>query len=1061
MKLAIDLQGAQLAGADDVRTLALAIAAAADTHEVQLLLNAALPGLADLRTAALRVAPNARVQVLDYIAPPADALSWQARANERVRDFVLATIAPDAIIATGLDAPPNSATVRTSSAWYDRTFALLAAASTHAAPGAAAHLLARTQSTATGQVIAAAATPTDSTSTSTAGPSPALETAPASAPAAHTLADRWQLPSNAVTTLSSDDAQAAGTALEAIAAWHATHPQAAAPRARRKLALVSPLPPERTGIADYMAQCLPALMEWFDIDLILKQSKVDLPEECKDLPQRDVDWFDAHAHEYDQVLYQFGNSPFHSHMFGLLQRHPGVVVLHDFFLSSVLAYEQMTQAMPHVWTDALFHSHGYAAVRAALQPGGTEAATAAYPCNLDVLQGATAVIVHSEHARSMASEWYGPGADRNWHMVPLPRSTPPALDRAAARAALGISADAFVICTFGFVDRRKQSHRLLDAFLASPLAQDPRCELVFVGSNHADTFGNRMVETIRNAGLGQRIRIAGWTDEPVYQQYLQAADVGVQLRSQSRGETSAAVLDCMNYGLPTIVNASGSMAALPNDAVVKLAEEFETSDLSDALTALYRDAERRATLSQNALAVIAREHRPEHAARTYAQVLDETLAVQDQTLPALLRDLAAIVPQDDDSVRAAGALLATTGAPLPRPRQLLVDVTNIVRHDLGTGIERVVRMQLLELLAQRATGLRVEAVYLSSTGGRWHNRYAPQYCCRILGMEQVVGVDAPVDLLPGDILYAPDYEPAATVEAARAGVYANLRARGVQTAFLIHDLLPVLRPEFFPPGADARHATWLDTIHANADRLVCISDAVRQEAQAWFKDRPNSGDNAPAYAVVHHGADLGQAPAPTVAGQADAELLARMGKAPCFLMVGTIEPRKGHLQALDAFEQLWREGVNAHLVIVGREGWRGLPDDERRTIPRIMSRLREHHELDKRLFWLDGVSDAVLEQVYRQSTCLLAPSEGEGFGLPLIEAAHHGLPVLARGIPVFREVGGTAAAYFEGDTGADLAHAIRTWLDDFHAARHPKPEAMGSITWRENAQRLLAALTGH
>jgi glycosyltransferase involved in cell wall biosynthesis len=166
------------------------------------------------------------------------------------------------------------------------------------------------------------------------------------------------------------------------------------------------------------------------------------------------------------------------------------------------------------------------------------------------------------------------------------------------------------------------------------------------------------------------------------------------------------------------------------------------------------------------------------------------------------------------------------------------------------------------------------------------------------------------------------------------------------------------------------------------------------------------------------------------------------------------------LQALDAFEVLWREGVDARLVIVGAEGWTPLPQAARRTIPRIVERLRGHAELGKRLEWRQGIGDAELLALYQSSSCLLVPSEGEGFGLPLIEAARYGLPVLARDLPVFREVAGAHAAYFSGMQGTDLARALRAWLDQRSAGTEPDSAGMPWITWRDNAGQLLAVLDG-
>ncbi len=839
-------------------------------------------------------------------------------------------------------------------------------------------------------------------------------------------------------------------ALKALEAHAARARPAAPPRRRRRLALVTPLPPERTGIADYAAQCLGALAAWFDIELVSAQREVELPPEARALPLRDLAWFEQHADGFDQILYQFGNSPFHSHMFGLLERFPGVVVLHDFYLSSVLAYEQMTGAMPRAFTDALYQSHGYAALRAALGPDGAEQAKLDYPCNLAVLQGASALIVHSAHALDMARRWYGPQAGANWHVVPLPRSRPAAQDRAAARAALGIGADTLLVCSFGFIDPSKQSERLLEAWKASALARDPACELVFVGANHGGAFGKTMHDAV---GAAARVRIAGWTDQEVYHQYLQAADIGVQLRSVSRGETSAAVLDCMNYGLATIVNANGSMAELPGEAVIKLADRFALEDLVAALEGLRADPRARAGLGARAAAAIDAGHRPEHSAARYAEVLDAVWQAAPASMHALTGALGRSIPRDEQALQQIAQCLSFAPQRAPQPRQLLVDVTNIVRNDLGTGIERVVRTQLIELLRAGAGALRVEPVYLSNQGGRCHFRYAQRYACALLGLEPVTHADQAIDINPGDIYYAPDYAPGATQEAAAAGIYAQWRARGVTLHFLIHDLLPVLQPHFFPPGADAGHAAWLACIAAHADQLVCISGAVAAEAQAWLAAHGHGDGNCPRYAVLHHGADIALAIGAEAPAQA-APVLAQLRARPSFLMVGTIEPRKGHLEALDAFDALWRAGREVNLVIVGNEGWKPLADAERRTIPAIVRRLERHPELDRRLFWLKGIDDAYLQQVYQASACLLAASEGEGFGLPLIEAAHYRLPLMARDIPVFREVAQDAAFYFAGD----LAQAVDAWLALRADGRHPPPERIRRRSWRDNAAELLALL---
>ncbi|HEY0847589.1 MAG TPA: glycosyltransferase [Noviherbaspirillum sp.] len=853
-------------------------------------------------------------------------------------------------------------------------------------------------------------------------------------------------------------------ALRALEAHHARRTEQAASdtlaSTKPRLAFVSPLPPERTGIANYSVELLPALMQHYDIELVSDQREFALPPALAALPRRTVGWFAENGSSYDRIVYQVGNSPFHSHMFGLLHQHPGTVVLHDFFLSGALAYEETTGRMPGVWSQALYYAHGYIA----LQTRCTDAEEAKrnYPCNLDVLQAASGLIVHSDYSRVLARKWYGPDAGEDWTVIPHLRTAATSFDRAGARKQLGIGEDAFVVCSFGFVDPTKLTHRLLEAWLASPLRTDPRCELVLVGENHGGEYGAKLLARIRECGMENKIRITGWTDDEVYNLYLQAADASVQLRTMSRGETSGAVLHCLNYGLPTIVNANGSMADLAEEAVWKLPDEFADAELVTALATLWSDSAKRHALAAAARTLIQTRHDPARCAEQYAQAIEAAHRKSRTGLPALLQSLADLptLPGDEQNLQRLAQAVARSTTSRPQPRQLLVDVSAIARNDLQTGIERVVRAQLVALLRNPPQGFRVEPVVLSDDGGAWHYSYAREYTQKLLGIASPAIQDTPVDIGATDVFYSPDFFPSGVIEAARAGVYADWRARGVEVNFLVHDILPILRPEFFPEGTDQHHAAWLSTIATHADRLVCISQAVADEVQTWLTQNGHARVQRLKYAVVHHGADIGASVPSSGMPDGAEDVLQRIGAAPSFLMVGTIEPRKGHLQAIAAFEQLWRNGVEANLVIVGKEGWKALPEHLRRTIPQIVGKLTMHPELGKRLFWLQGISDEYLQKVYAASTCLVFASEGEGFGLPLIEAAQTQLPIIARGLPVFREVAQQHAFYFDGLNASDLAAAVCEWLALREEGRAPSSMGMPWLTWAENAAELGKVLSG-
>ncbi len=830
---------------------------------------------------------------------------------------------------------------------------------------------------------------------------------------------------------------------------------------RLRLAYFSPMPPEKTGVADYSADLLPALSQHYEIHVILGAGSKDVGpiQGCEAI--HDVPWFERNAHTFDRIVYQMGNSEFHSHMLPLLEKFPGVVVMHDFFLGHFLGYLEIDAGLKGYWTRALYHAHGYDALRLRFEPGETGAVVRDCPANFFVLQQAQGVAVHSNFARGLARAFYGDRCADDFVIIPQSRPLPRNVNRTAARAALGLGEDDFLVCSFGFLGETKLNHRLLDAWLSSRLRSDRSCRLVFVGEAPNDPYCSQLRASIEAHAPGN-IHITGYASASLYEQYLAAADAAVQLRCLSRGENSRAVLDCMAYALPTIVNSHGSMGELPDGRLIKLPDDFSIAELRIALESLQADPEFRTSLGRRARSLVAEELSPQRVAELYNTAI-ETFAAEAAPMfdmEALLDAAADVVDAGaSEAYRLERSRELARRSPLKGPaRQLLVDISALAREDLRSGIQRVVRAQLLGLLAKPPADFRIEPIYLSNEGGEWRHRYARRFTSGLLGLPADTLDDEVISVRPGDVYYMPDYFAHGVVQAFEAGVYDRLRESGVRLNFLIHDNLPVSHPEFFPDGAGELHSAWLRCLAASADHLICISNAVKDDAIRWLEQNAPSLRRRLQFSVVHHGADP-EAAAATKGLPNDARsTLTQLALRPTFLMVGTVEPRKGHQQALDAFEELWARRVDVNLVIVGAEGWRPLPDDQRRGIPQIVKRLQTSGERGQRLFWLDGVSDEFLEKLYAASDCLIAASQNEGFGLPLIEAARHNLPILARDIPVFREVAGDHAAYFRGGEGADLAAAVTGWLELFKAGRHPKPDDLPWRSWAENVEHLKETL---
>ncbi|MDB6168320.1 MAG: glycosyl transferase family 1 [Verrucomicrobia bacterium] len=174
-----------------------------------------------------------------------------------------------------------------------------------------------------------------------------------------------------------------------------------------------------------------------------------------------------------------------------------------------------------------------------------------------------------------------------------------------------------------------------------------------------------------------------------------------------------------------------------------------------------------------------------------------------------------------------------------------------------------------------------------------------------------------------------------------------------------------------------------------------------------------------------------------------------------WLVVGSLEPRKNHLAALEAYALYHAHSKQRRpLVIVGGGGWKS---------EAVRSRLGELQAQGLPVSYLGYVSDGDLAAHYAAAFALLAPSWHEGFGLPVVEALGAGLPVLASDRASLPEVGGSAALYFPPDRADVLADAMIS-LETNPAARAQRSiaglERSRAFSWAATAKSALEFAEG-
>jgi len=610
---------------------------------------------------------------------------------------------------------------------------------------------------------------------------------------------------------------------------------------------------------------------------------------------------------------------------------------------------------------------------------------------------------------------------------------------------LGIQSN-FILYAPGGFDPRKNFARLLEAYSTLPEHLKSQHQLVIASKLHpqqraeltglAEKYGVRTRELVLTGYVNDQDLISLYSLAKLF--VFPSIHEGFGLPVLEAMACGTAVIGSNTSSVPEVIGCDEALfdPLSPKSIAAKLTHGLEDEAFRARLIGNAIEQCKKFSWDESAkkaIAALELRHRPleaQPAGSAQDAVLQHLVTLTEQT------------PSETELFKIAKSIAFNfSGA---GQRQLLLDVSSIVHSDAKSGIQRVVRSLLHEFLSVPPKGLTVRPVYY--TEGRYY--YANAFTSRIHPVFPET-VDATIDFAQDDIYLSLDLNM--HLASQLYPLHHQMSLMGVQVNYIVYDLLLHHRPDWWlAPNGDF-FADWLHKISLVASNLICISAAVANEMQTWLNQHPEKcGGNKPAVTSFHLGADIDNS-LPSRGLPDDApQLLECLAQKPSFLMVSTIEPRKGHNQALAAFESLWAQGVDINLVIIGKRGW---------LVDELVMRLENHPEKGSRLFWLEGISDEYLEKVYSTATCLIAASEGEGFGLPLIEAAQHHLPMIIRDLPVFREIAGEHAFYFQGMTAAELADAIQAWLELHKHGKHPTSATMPWLTWEQSAEQLKAVLT--
>lgn len=393
---------------------------------------------------------------------------------------------------------------------------------------------------------------------------------------------------------------------------------------RLRLAFFTPLSPLKTAIADHSEGLLTHLADLADVDLYIDDGYE--PTNPEILRRFDIYSYRRFAvRDYDAVLYAIGdNTDFHSYIYDMLQRVPGVVILHDTTLHRFIIGRTLHYGNTEAYLDEMEYAYGLRELRIAEQvlAGYGEILIQRYPLIERVLDLAQGVVVHNEYARQQVLQRRpGTRVTRIGQHFFLPPAFPASVDQAALRAEMGLTGR-FVVGSFGIFVPDKRLDSCLQAF-ARLAADHPAVTYLFVGNY----VGYDLPGRVRELGLEDRVTLTGWLDPIRFTELMLITDVGVHLRYPHIGGTPFSPVRLMGLGVPTIVSDIGPLADFPEGCCIKIPpDEYEEDILLASFESLVSDAAFRQRLGQNGQGFVATYHDARTIALEYLAFIEKTVS---------------------------------------------------------------------------------------------------------------------------------------------------------------------------------------------------------------------------------------------------------------------------------------------------------------------------------------------------------------------------------------------------------------------------------------------------
>jgi glycosyltransferase involved in cell wall biosynthesis len=388
---------------------------------------------------------------------------------------------------------------------------------------------------------------------------------------------------------------------------------------------VSPLPPVRSGIADYSRDLIPHLSQQCDLRVVAVPGQPVAPELRKALKPVEATELGA---EGRLPLFHMGNNTHHVEVWKLAIERPGVVTLHDVVLHHLLIEATLGHGDWESYARRLEDDHGWVGrlvARARRWGELSDAAVFELPAHSDLLRRQRGVLVHSEWAAFRVLE-ENPGIEVRVVPMAVPLPERVASEASAAfRQRHGLPADRPLLGSFGFQTPIKRTDVVVRA-MAEPALADAHLVVAGEVSPILD-----LESLAGELGIADRVHVTGFLDYDEFEAAITACDLCLNLRYPTAGETSASLLRVLALGRPAVVSDYAQFAELPSEVAVKVPlGETEVASLAEAVGKAVSDRPALEEMGEAARDLVRRKHDPDRAAREFVAALGDLASFEPQ-----------------------------------------------------------------------------------------------------------------------------------------------------------------------------------------------------------------------------------------------------------------------------------------------------------------------------------------------------------------------------------------------------------------------------------------------